>query len=191
MVWLARFRSLVARHRVVYWSVVACLMMVVGATLVIESRRVNAARDAWGDVVEVWIADADIASGAPLAATRTTVPLAMVPARALTGDLPADAVARQHVSRGEMLVEPDIVSGRLPLVPDGWRAVAIAADDTTLELAMGDRVDVVAGGAVLASDGVVVQVGAGAVTIGVAAEDAPSVAVAALDRSAVVVFRPG
>jgi hypothetical protein len=69
--------------------------------------------------------------------------------------------------------------------------VAIAADDTTIALVVGDHVDVVAGGSLVATDGIVVEVRAGAATIGVTTVDAPLVAAAALDRTAVVVVRPG
>ncbi len=189
--WLAHVRSFVARHRALYWSSVVCLMLVVGLTLLTQSRGVVQARAAWGTSVDVWVSRADTLPGQPITAQQRAMPAAMVPGSAVTAAPPAGSIARQHVADGEIVVAADIGVGRLPLLPAGWRAVAIAADDTTIALAVGDHVDVVAGGNVVSADGVVVDVQPGAVTIGVVAAGAPVVAAAALDRSAVVVVRPG
>lgn len=188
--WLARVRSFIARHRAVYWSSVVCLMMVVGLTLLAQSRGVERARQAWGQSVEVWVSRADTSPGDLISAERRSMPAAMAPRAAVRVAPPAGTAARQYVAGGEIVVTSDIGAGRLPLLPDGWRAVAIASDDTTIALAVGDRVDVVAGGEVVSADGVVVEVRPGAVTIGVAAATAPHVAAASLDHAAVVVIRP-
>lgn len=188
--WLARVRSFIARHRAVYWSSVVCLMMVVGLTLLAQSRGVERARHAWGRSVEVWVSRGDTSPGDPISAELRSMPEAVVPRDAIRVAPMAGTTARQYVAGGEIVMTSDIGAGRLPLLPDGWRAVAIAADDTTIALAAGDRVDVVAGGDVVSADGVVVEVRPGAVTIGVTAASAPHVAAAALDHAAVVVVRP-
>jgi hypothetical protein len=189
--WFAHFRSFVARHRVVYWSVVGALALTVSLTLVAQSRQAVRERDSWGSTEDVWVAAVDVAPGAVIAAEPRTVPTAMVPQRAVSGAWPAGSVARQHVSSGEIVVDHDLGTSRLTLLPRAWRAVAVAADDSTITLEVGDRVDITASGAVLAVDGVVVDVRAAAVTVGVIADAAPAVADAALQRTAVVVLRAG
>jgi hypothetical protein len=81
------------------------------------------------------------------------------------------------------------VGDRAALAPADRRRVAIAADETTLAVAIGDTVDVidaVAGGAVVATDAVVVEVTPTAVVVAVASSTAPAVAAAALERRAVL-----
>lgn len=188
--WLARVRSFIARHRAVYWLVVAGLALTVAAVVVSRTRQVEHARDAWGTSIEVWVAAADVSPGAELVAQQRLVPEAMVPDDAVTGAWPAGAVARQWVTIGEVVVAHDVGAGRLPLLPPGERAVAIAADDSTITAVVGDHVDIVAGGVVLAQDGTVVELGPGAAIVAVAADAAPAVAAAALDHTAVIVLRP-
>ena len=188
--WLAHVRSFIARHRATYWAAVACLALTVALVLVAQSRRLTDARDEWGTSVDVWVAVADTAPGALLQVDRQSMPAAMVPGAAVTGARPDGAVARQHVSAGEVVVDTDVGAGRLPLLVPGSRAVAVAADDTTVPLEIGDRVDIVAGGVVLSADAVVVDLGTGVAVIGVPADDAPAVAAASLDRTAVAVIRP-
>jgi hypothetical protein len=189
-VWLARVRSFIARHRAVYWIVVTGLAATVAAVLVAESRQMVHARDEWGTPVDVWVAGADTMPGAVLVVERRVVPMAVVPDDAIVGAWPAAAVARQSLTAGEIVVAHDIGTGRLPLLSPGRRGVSVPADDSTIALAVGDHVDIVAAGVVLATDGVVVQVGLAAVTIAVPAEASPAVAAASLDRTAVIVLRP-
>lgn len=188
--WLARVRSFIARHRAIYWTVVAAMAATVALALAAQSRQVATARDQWGTSVDVWVAVADTPAGAPIAVDRQPMPEAMLPADAMTGGWPADAVARHHVSAGEVIVVPDVGTGRLPLLQPTWRAVAIAADETTIPVMIGDQVDVVASGAIVAENGLVVDVHPAAAIIGVPAADAPAVAMASLDGTAVLVIRP-
>ena len=189
--WLARVRSFIARHRATYWVAVAGLALTVALVLMSQSRQLNEARDEWGSSVDVWVAAADTAPGDPLLVDRRAMPAAMLPRAAVTGAWPVGATARQTVVAGEVVVAADIGTGRLPLLPSEWRAVAVTAGDTTIPLVIGDHVDVVANGAVLSIDAVVVDMQASVAVIGVPADDAPGVAVASRDGTAVVVVRPG
>jgi hypothetical protein len=189
-VWLAHVRSFIARHRATYWIGVGCLTAAVVWTLVAQSRGVAAARDRWGTPVSVWMTAGDTPTGEPIVAERREVPQAMLPRHALTVALPAGAVAMRPLSGNAILVSTDIGRGRLPLLTQGSRAVAIATDDGTIALAVGDHVDLVSAGAVLATDGVVLEVRPGAVLVGVLADRAPAVAAAALERLVVAVLRP-
>lgn len=169
---------------------VGAFALTIAAVLVSQSRQVVHARDSWGTSVEVWVAAADTSPGSVIVVERRAVPLAMVPDDAVEGAWPAGVLARQALTAGEIVVAHDVGAGRLSLLPDGWRAVAVLADEGTIPVAVGDHVDVVAAGVVIASAGVVVQAVAGVVVVGVSATDAPAVATAALDRTAVVVVRP-
>jgi hypothetical protein len=190
-VWLARVRSFIARHRAIYWTAVAAMAVTVALVLVAQSRQVATARDRWGTSVGVWVVVADTPPGTPIAVDRQLVPEAVVPAHALVGEWPADAVAHHHLSAGEIVVGTDVGTGRLPLLAPTWRAVAIAADETTVAVMIGDRVDIVAGGAIVAQAGLVVDVQPAAAIVGVPAADAAALAMASLDHTAVLVLRPG
>jgi hypothetical protein len=191
VVWFAHVRSFIARHRATYWVVVAGLALTVAGVLVSQSRQVEHARAAWGTSVDVWVAAADTAPGAVLEVQRRSVPVAMVPDDAITGVWRVGAVARQSLTSGEIVVAHDLGAGRVPLLAADRRAVAVPTDDGTIAVTIGDHVDVVAVGVVLAADGLVVAVGVAAVTVAVPAEAAPAVAAAALDRTAVIILRSG
>lgn len=187
--WLAQIRMFFAVHRWVYWSIVAAAAVAVGGSFVAQSRQLADARASWGATIVVWVAADDTPAGTPVRVEARDLPASMVPADALTGPWPADAVARQQLAAGEVIVAHDVGRGRLVLLPDGWRAVALVIDQTGPEVQLGDRVDVVAVGAVLAADGVVVQTTDGVAMVGVPAEVAATVAAAALDRTATLTVR--
>jgi hypothetical protein len=69
--------------------------------------------------------------------------------------------------------------------------VAVAVDERSLVVEVGDRVDVAADGVLLAPDGRVVAVGEASVAVAVPAEVAAAVAIAALDGRAVLMGRGG
>jgi hypothetical protein len=83
----------------------------------------------------------------------------------------------------------DIGRAGLDLLPREWRGVSIAVDSAALTLAPGTRVDVVAVGALVVADAVVVAVADGAVTVGVPADAAPAGADAAQHGEASLVVR--
>lgn len=189
--WFARIRRFFARHRLVYWSLVAAGAIGIGATFAVQSRQLADARASWGDTTTVWVAAADTSAGAELHVRARRLPVAMLPDDAIRGSWPDGAVARQTVAAGEVIVDHDLSLARLALLPDGWRGVALAVDDTSAPVVIGDRVDVVAMGAVLAADGVVVQTTDAAVVVGVPPDVAAVVAAAALDRTATLTVRAG
>lgn len=178
---VARVRHVLARHPWLYWATV--LVLAVGVALVATTAvaGVEDARLAWGSTQPVVVATVDLAPGDALAG-QTNVrphPVPIVPAGALIEVAP-DAVARQHVSAGEVLVDVDVTAGRLPLalIPLGWRGVPVAEGVPT-GAAVGDRVAAASGGALLAEDGVVVARVEQAVVVAVPESQAPAVAMAA------------
>ena len=182
---IAHVRSFLARHRLVHWALVASFAIGTAALVASRTAELDRRIESWGTSRTVWVAATDLAPGDAAVARATAVPVAVVAPGALDAE-PVGQIARREVGAGEMLVEADL--GAIDrLVPIGWRHVAIAADEATLPVDPGDRVDVVAAGSVLAADGIVVQVGPAAVVVAVEPVSAPAVAAAALDRTAVLV----
>jgi hypothetical protein len=188
MTLLAHVRSWVARHPRVYWTVVVGLALVAGCQLHTTAQQFDAATRAWGESVTVWVATADLAPGDPVAAQATAFPSALAAPGRLDRD-PTGLVAVQHIGAGDVVRVVDIGRAGLDLLPREWRGVSIAVDSAALTLAPGTRVDVVAVGALVVADAVVVAVADGAVTVGVPADAAPAVADAAQHGEASLVVR--
>ncbi|MEX0846689.1 MAG: hypothetical protein WD023_02840 [Ilumatobacteraceae bacterium] len=182
-------RSYLARHRRVHWCLVALLAIAAGTLVLQQGQQLERARASWGASTVVWVADLGVGPGEPLALRAVTVPRAVVPADALAAAPPPGAIAAQQVTAGEIVTTVDVAGGPGDLVPSGWRSVAIAVDERSLAVAVGDRVDIAADGVVLAADGRVVSVGDAAVAVAVPADVAAVVAAAALDERAVLIGR--
>jgi hypothetical protein len=191
IVLFVHIRSYLARHRAVHVGVVLAPAVVASLVVVGQLRALANDRASWGDTRTVWIVRRDLAPGQPIVASSDDLPLAAIPAAALTDD-PSGRLALQRIGSGEIVTQSDVLDDEVDtrLVPPDARTVAIPTDDQGLELRTGDRVDVVAGGITLAADGIVVTVSPGAVTVAVSAAAAPLVASAALERTAVLVGRP-
>ena len=150
---LARLRLQLARHPSVWWSVVALVAIVVALVVAGALRGVEQQRRAWGSRRTVWVATSAAVPGEPLLAEARDYPLAVVPAGALDR-APVDAVARQHVAAGEVLVAADIdLLGTAGLIPTGW--VAVPVPQRASAVVVGDAVATFANGQRL-GDGVVV-----------------------------------
>lgn len=115
------------------------------------------AQAAWGSTSPVLVAVGPIAPGDPLAGRVTPhrYPSALAPPGALA-ELPPDAVARQALDTGDPLRAADVAgTGPLALVPDGW-VVAPVVESPRSGAEVGDRVQVVSDGVVLADSARVV-----------------------------------
>jgi hypothetical protein len=188
---LARVRHHLARRPWLYAVAVAALALMAGLLVHDAVDRIDAARRTWGEDRHVLVAARD---GAPGDALRDVAelelrPAPMVPEAALSDHPAGDAVLRQHVRTGEVVVDADVVAAAGPsaLVPEGWRAVAIA-ESTPLGALVGDGVEIAAGGLRISEAGVVVATGAGVTVVAVPAEVAPTVAHAATTGEAVVLL---
>ncbi len=177
----ARLRRALARRPWLYWAGVLLLAGTVALVVASAAASVDAARRTWGETRPVLVAAVDLAPGDPLdgATDVRPFPRPMTPAAALTA-VPPGAVARQHVSAGEVVVGTDVARSTAPqaLIPPGWSAVAVAEAVPTGVLT-GDAVTAVADGVVLAEEGVVVGRSGDAVLVAVPDSDAPEVAMAA------------
>ena len=189
MMFFAWCRSFLARHRMVYWLAVAAISLTLALTAAAQQRRLEAARRAWTDSTAVWVTTAAHAPGDRLAVQRQVLPRAAIPDDALIDD-PGSAVVLRALHRNEIVTVDDLGASTAALADDGSRIVAVAADERTIDVVVGDRVDVIAAGVVLAIGGVVTSTSAQQVSVAVAEHVAAAVASAAHDATAVLVLRP-
>jgi SAF domain len=192
------------RHRpALRWLLVVGLALLTG---LFTSGVVDAARSAraqWGAVQAVVVMTESVAAGDPILAADVEVrslPAAVVPEGAVTSP-PVGREAITDLFPGEVLlsgrVAPDGRHGAAALLPPGTRALAVPSGPGTPPLRVGDTVDVLAtfdpflfdptgsgeapllsGGGPVVSGALVVDVSEGAITVAVAAADAPQMAFA-------------
>lgn len=188
MRWIPRLRMLLARRPWIYWAVVAAVAVALATSVAGAVASVDRERNSWGESAQVYVATSRIEVGALIepSVERREVPLAIVPIAALRA-LPPETVAVQRISAGEVIVDIDVADsgGPLALLPIGWLAITI---EWSIEgsLTAGDSVAILADGAMVAPDAVIVAVVAGAVVIGVPEAVAPAVANAVVQRIAVI-----
>ncbi len=189
---LARARHVLARRPWLYWVAVAVLASAAGWVAAGSASALDDARRSWGTPRAVVVAAVDIAPGDDLAERTTTrrIPVPLVPPRAVD-EVPDGARARQRITAGEVLTEPDVAAATGPraLTPAGWSAVAVA-EAVPAGAAIGDPVRAVAGGVVLAAEGVVVGHAGEAVVVAVPADVAPQVAMAAASGELALLLEP-
>jgi hypothetical protein len=179
---------MVARHPWVYWLVVALVAGSVGLGTARALAGVEAARRSWGEQETVWVASTAIDPGQPLTADRRSVPRAMAPSSAIS-TVPVDAVARQHISAGEIVTVADIAAGgSAGLVPDGW--VALVVPSPGGHFTIGDHLHVYSGDRLVVA-ALVVDVGESDLMVAVPEADAPVLATALLADAVVVGLSPG
>lgn len=189
-----------SRTRLTYWLVVLGLAAVTGVAVHLLIDQAAAARARFGDTTTVLVARTALAPGDRLdgRVERRRWPVALQPAGALTR-APARAEAIAPIGRGEVLVGARVSGhgrpGAAALLRPGDRAIAVPVAVAGLPLRVGDRVDVLAvfdaavdagadadaapldtGPGPVATDAVVVAVGAEAVTVAVDAGEAPALA---------------
>jgi hypothetical protein len=177
----ARLRLGLARSPWLYWAIVAVLAGTAGLLVLRAASGVDAARESWGKTRQVVVARHTIEPGAPLdgSVINREVPSPVVPGDAVS-DLDTDAVARQRIAAGEIVVIHDVSPNAAPqsLIPDGWLAVAVS-EPVASGASVGDTVSVATGGIVLAADGLVVDIVGEALLVAVPAGEAAQVAQAA------------
>jgi hypothetical protein len=188
----ARLRLGLARSPWLYWAIVAALAGSAGVLVMRAASGVEAARAAWGETRQVFVARKTIEPGMPLdgAVTERDTPTPVAPPDAIT-ELDADAVARQRIAAGEMLVTHDVAPSGTPqsLIPAGWLAVAVS-EPIASGAAVGDAVSVATGGIVVAADGLIVGLAGEALLVAVPAEEAATVAQAASTGDVAVLIHP-
>jgi hypothetical protein len=171
---------------------VAVLAGMAGLLVMRAASGVDAARRSWGETRQVFVARHAIEPGARLddSVGRREVPSPIVPVDAVT-ELDPDAMARQHIAAGEIVVVHDVSPSAAPqsLIPAGWLAVALS-EPVASGASVGDAVSVATGGIVVAADGLVVGVVGEALLVAVPSGEAAQVAQAASTGDVAVLIRP-
>jgi len=170
-------RRRLRRHPLAHWLLVLGLATLSALVVGRRTAEADAARAAWGTTKTVAVATRAIDAGATIDAAAVSLerwPSAVVADNALEA-LPIGRAARVALSPGDMLraddIAPEGVTGLAALIPDGWRAVAVARGTASVAVARGDHVDLV----VATSDGSAATAARGALVL---AADAKTLTVA-------------
>ena len=186
----ARARLVLARRPWIYWAVVAVLAVLAAAAVQGQISSVAAERDRWGATRTVLVATEHHEAGDPVVAALTALPVAALPVAAIDV-LPDGAVVRQRVAAGEVLTELDVTgrSGPATLAEPGTVVVALS-DPLARDVVVGLSVQVSADGLVIADDATISGVVDEVVFVAVSERDGPSVAAAAQQGIASLLFLP-
>ena len=187
---VVRSRIFLARHRLVYWSIV--LAIAAGTALLVEGRigALDEQRSRWAETRSVLVATEDLVPDGPIAADTIDLPLVAVPPAAIEA-IPPRAALRQRVMAGEVLVTADLISGAGPaLHADRGTVVVGMRDPLSPGAAVGQRVWVASEGVTVAPDAMVVGVVDDVIFVSVAERDGPAVAAAARAGLASILFVP-
>lgn len=187
-------RRLLARRPWIYWLVVLLLALAIALAVRQRVAAIDAARRGWGETQAVLVARHDVRPGETIEVDVREVPLAIVPATALTTDAADSAlIARQDVSAGEIVTSADIGrrdrDGVSALLPDGWAALPIL-ESPPLGAPVGAPVQIASDGIVLAPDAIVVGYHDDVTVIAVPADVAPMVGAAAETGGVAVLLLP-
>jgi len=187
---VARARLVLARRPWVYWAVVAALASTLALAVDARLTSLDEARRSWGSTRTVLVADRPLEPGDALDVHPVDLPVAAVPPGALD-DLPGDAQLQQRVGIGEVLTELDLtaVPGPAARAPTGTVVVALT-DPLSRGVSIGLKVQVAADGLVIAESATVVDVTDDVIFVAVDEFAAPTVAVAAQQGLASLLYLP-
>ncbi len=185
----ARARLVLARRPWIYWVVVAALAAAVAFSVRSEMASIAAQRETWGSTRSVLVARHQLEPGDPITADLVSLPLAALPDDALTNV--SDGVVRQRVAAGEVLTRLDVTSrpGPAALAEPGSVVVALS-DPLARNVVVGLSVQVTADGLVVADVARVTGVVDDVVFVAVSAGEAPTVAAAAQQGIASLLYLP-
>ena len=187
---VARARLVLARRPWVYWTVIAALASTLAVVVDAQLTSLDEARHDWGATRRVLVAERRLAPGDTLAARLVDLPLAAIPPDALD-ELPDGARLRQRVGDGEVMTELDVTAlpGPAGRATAGTVVVALS-DPLSRGVTIGLNVQVAADGLVLAESATVVEVIDDVIFVAVDAPTAPTVAAAAQQGIASLLYLP-
>ena len=187
---VARARLVLARRPWVYWTVVAALAFDPRRRRRCATQLARRARNDWGATRSVLVAERRLAPGDTVAARLVDLPLAAIPPGALD-ELPDGARLHQRVGDGEVVTELDITAlpGPAGRATPGTVVVAMS-DPLGRGVTIGLNVQVAADGLVLAESATVVEVVDDVIFVAVDASIAPTVAAAARQGVASLLYLP-
>jgi hypothetical protein len=142
-------------------QVIAGLVCCAALTFFITLSRMQSATSSLGETTSVLIATSDIKPGdliTPQLFNRHTLPRSAVAPTALH-DVQIGLVAQQSISIGELLTTTNtgISTSKQLQLPVGFRSVAIVPPAALPPIQVGDHVDIIANGVVLAADALVLS----------------------------------
>jgi len=158
-------------------AVVVVISMGVGAFTTHLVRTAQSSRERWATEVPVLVAARTIEADDPIgpdAVDSAVLPRALAARDALSA-LPTGARLAVDVAAGTVITDSLLVKDAV-IVPESWRMVALPDDVDAPPLAVGQVVDVVAHGAVLAEGALVATLSP--ITVAVDPGTAPAVAAA-------------
>ncbi len=186
----ARARLFLARRPWVYWAVVAALASALAVGVHDQLTSLDEARRTWGSTRSVLVAERTLEPGEPIQAHPVDLPVAAIPPGALD-DLPDGAQLHQRVGVGEVLTELDVAAARGPAARATTGTVVVAlSDPLSRGVVIGLKVQVAADGLVIAESATVVEVDDDVIFVAVDASAAPTVAVAAQQGIASLLYLP-
>lgn len=186
-----RWRRLVARRPWLYWCLVGACALAGGISVNGRVEELDIERRSWGDRRQVLMSVTATATGEPVIASVTEVPVSLVPDDALSpGRDRAPLIARHALAGNHILTELDVAgegdTGPMALVPEGWLAVPIVEAPPS-DAPIGEPIVVASDGTVVA-DGTVVGHHDDVTLVAVPAGRAASVAAAA-QQAAITLLR--
>ena len=151
-------RYFLARHRWVYWTVVAIVVLIATIASLSPLRTASSERDRWGTHVTVVVAVESIPIGAELGTRVETrsYPIALLPDAAVT-DIAPNALARRSLVTGQILTRADIAATGLASRARAGDVVVTIIESVVSGANLGDRVMVTSEGVVLADDALVID----------------------------------
>jgi hypothetical protein len=142
-------------------QVIAGLVCCAALTFFVTMSRMQSATSSLGETTSVLIATSGIKPGdliTPQLFNRHTLPRSAVAPTALH-DVQIGLVAQQSISIGELLTttNPGTSTSKQLQLPVGFRSVAIVPPAALPPMQVGDHVDIIANGVVLAADALVLS----------------------------------
>jgi hypothetical protein len=186
----ARARLVLARRPWIYWVVVAVLATLAATAMRNEMASIASERDRWGSTRAVLVAAHQLEPGDPIVADLVLLPLAALPTTAL-GEFPEGGTVRQRVAAGEVLTELDVTTSDGPAaLADPGTVVVALSDPLARHVIVGLDVQVTADGLVVADEARVTGIVDDVIFVAVSERDGPTVAAAAQQGIASLLYVP-
>ncbi len=187
----ARARLVLARRPWIYWAAVATLAALAAAFVHGEMTSIATERNRWGATRSVLVATRQLEPGDAIDAEQVSFPLAALPDGALTVDSSNGTVVRQRVAEGEVLTHLDVTSRTGPAALAEPGTVVVALSDPLARDVVSDLdVRITADGLVIAEQARVTGVVDDIIFVAVTATEAPTVAAAAQQGIATLLYLP-
>lgn len=179
----SRLSDNLERKRVHQMWVLSIAVVIIGLCTARSVIAIRSLEHRWTTEVAVVVVSERIDAGQSINSTNTSrvrLPLQIIPAGALRSLRPGSRAAITLEPRTPLTSSMIRAERSRITVPTGWRGIALPADLIAPSVSVGDRVDIVAGGTIVAGGAAVIGVGPdGQITVAVPSDIAATVATAA------------